>query len=216
MSALLSEQLRPFKNIVWDWNGTLLDDLHLNYQINADMMAERGLNPHSVDDHRQHFNFPVSDFLQFLGFDLEAECYKKLSAEHHIRYMDQVHQSCRLFDGTESLLGQLKSEQKNMAILSLAEQGHLSDAVSSHNIQAYFDFIYGALNTDCHSKIERAGQLLEESGFDPEETVMVGDTLHDAEVAKATGMTALLIGDGHQCPSRFTSAGAFVLNSRYT
>ena len=48
--------------IVWDWNGTLVDDSYIFVDIMNSYLNDFNLNPISIQDYRQHFCFPVKDY----------------------------------------------------------------------------------------------------------------------------------------------------------
>lgn len=52
-----------YKNVVWDWNGTLLDDVETGVNTLNDMLGRRGLHQLSVEEYKDMFGFPVIDFL---------------------------------------------------------------------------------------------------------------------------------------------------------
>ena len=66
----------------------------------------------------------------------------------------------------------------------------------------FFKFVFGIDNKFAASKIERGHELIRLSKISKKETVIIGDTLHDLEVARALGIDTILISHGHQCPTR--------------
>lgn len=51
--------------------------------------------------------------------------------------------------------------------------------------------------------------------YDPEKVLMVGDTLHDLEVANAMGIKCVLVAQGHTSYTRLRDTGAFVFNDLF-
>jgi phosphoglycolate phosphatase-like HAD superfamily hydrolase len=78
----------------------------------------------------------------------------------------------------------------------------LTSICSFTDIKHLFQFEFGIDNKFAGSKIERGLELIKVSNIPASETVMVGDTLHDLEVANALGIEAILISHGHQCSTR--------------
>ena len=62
-----------YKNIVWDWNGTLLDDVAVGVDTLNEMLGRRALRLLSVEEYKDRFGFPVVEFYQKIGFR-ELEC----------------------------------------------------------------------------------------------------------------------------------------------
>lgn len=79
-----------------------------------------------------------------------------------------------------------------------------------------FAHVFGIENKFAGSKLERGQELLRISGIDASETVIVGDTLHDLEVAKDLGVDAVLIAQGHQSAGRLRKHHSLVIEMSTT
>jgi len=184
-------------HIIWDWNGTLLNDGDLCAEITAEIMISHGLKPLTRDDHRKKFRLPVEDFYKDAGFDFEKVEFKKVAetfvAEYRARFS-----LCRLFDGTEALLGRLQGVGKKQSILSASRERELHDLVKQFNIGKYFDHVCGLVDFHAVSKKERGQELMTLWGAPKDNTILVGDMDHDVEVAEALGIDVLLVDNGHQ------------------
>lgn len=95
-------------------------------------------------------------------------------------------------------------------VLSSSEQSQLERLLKHYEIDGYFDSVLGADNLLAGSKVERAEKFIEEHGVDASKAVVVGDLLHDCDVAKAIGSQCLLITSGHHDRARLESAGVRV------
>ena len=73
--------MKRFKNIVWDWNGTLLNDLYVGVDVLNDMLGRRGVAPLNVDEYKKVFGFPVIDFYKKVGFDFSKESFHEMSVD---------------------------------------------------------------------------------------------------------------------------------------
>ena len=71
--------IQNYQHIIWDWNGTLLDDLSRRVDIVNSMLTQRRLSPLTLDCYRDVFTFPVWDYYQTIGFDLAREPFDELS-----------------------------------------------------------------------------------------------------------------------------------------
>ena len=60
---ILQDKLTSYKYIIWDWNGTLLDDCKLSQKIVNKQLKDHGLSEISYEELRQKFSFPIKDFL---------------------------------------------------------------------------------------------------------------------------------------------------------
>ena len=74
-----------------------------------------------------------------------------------------------------------------------------------------FDEVLGLHDVYAVSKVQLAKDYLAKSGVDSADAVFLGDTNHDAEVARAIGCRCFLIAGGHQCGEVLAQSGAPVL-----
>ena len=80
-------------------------------------------------------------------------------------------------------------------------------------IQKYFKTISGINNHYAHSKTENAKALIFDHKIKPSSICLIGDTIHDHEVAESIGCECILISEGHQSKTKLKSTGRLVLNS---
>ncbi len=185
-----------YKNIVWDWNGTLLDDLQTGVDTLAEMLSRRNIKPLSVEEYKKLFGFPVIDFYAKVGFDLQAESMHDLSVDFVETY-DKNAKELQLNEGVENVLVSLKESGRQQYILSALREDLLQQMTADFHISSYFEQICGSDNIYAAGKIDRGKRMVNTYKLCPAETLMVGDTLHDAEVAKALGFDCLLFTGGH-------------------
>ena len=201
-------------HIIWDWNGTLINDLDLCVEITGQLLGEHGLPELGRDRHRDRFRIPVKDFYEELGFDLEKVSYESLALEFARRYRRAVTR-CSLYHGAKDLLELLKTKEKRQAILSAANEETLKELVLHYDIHHFFDLVCGLGDHLAASKVERGRELLAHWGVESSRIVLVGDMDHDVEVARELGIEALLLADGHQSFHRLKAFHPNTLETRY-
>lgn len=209
----LEAYLETKTHIVWDWNGTLLDDVDLCVSTMTAILEKYGLTAIDKAAYRKCFSFPVIDYYKGLGFDFEAVSFEKVGDEWMALYQKNLH-AARLHPGVPDFLAQMRSKQKSQSILSAAKETHLIDQLKHFGISDFFDYVYGISDHYAKGKVERGKELLESLNVDCENILLIGDTDHDVEVGHALGIEVLLVGDGHQEPERFESLKARVVKSR--
>ena len=161
--------------------------------------------------YRALFSFPVIHYYKAVGFDISPPSFDALSRQ----FMDIYHaelDKLRLHSEVAVVLDRLASAQFSQSILSASRQDYLELALSQFNIAHHFQHLGGVNDIYANGKIARGQQLMSELGWDPQKTVLIGDTYHDFEVAQALGVQPLLISHGHQCESRLASAGCPLFN----
>ncbi|MBN1413491.1 MAG: HAD family hydrolase [Bacteroidales bacterium] len=197
------------ETIIWDWNGTLLDDVDICIECINRMLDVRGRNRITKEAYLKLFRFPVIDFYTDLGFDFTTENFDVLSNEYITHYTGIESQSS-LQDGALNLLKNFHTNHIYQIVLSAMEQRILTRSVKKHNIHHYFREIVGTRNFYGHGKLELAQQYIKRSSLSPCKITMLGDTIHDHEVAKALGCHCVLISCGHQPYEKLKQTGGRV------
>ena len=199
------------QHIIWDWNGTLLDDTQAGVNAINAMLATRGLPQIDVPHYREVFGFPVINFYRTLGFRLEQENWDSVAREFHDLFLADT--TLRLHAGAARALAYFREAGLGQSVLSASEQGILSAMLADYGVAQYFDAVFGVDNLSGHSKLELGRALLKRLGLPSGSVLMVGDSLHDHEVAEALGVRCLLIAQGHQSFARLAQSGAPVLHT---
>ena len=112
-----------------------------------------------------------------------------------------------LTPGVVSVLSGLKEMGVRQYILSALQENLLEDMLERFGIRDYFEGVCGSDNIYADGKIARGERMLDEYPIEPRETLMVGDTLHDAEVAEALGFNIRLYAGGHNSAERLREKG---------
>jgi phosphoglycolate phosphatase len=205
-----------YRHIIWDWNGTLLDDLELTIDIMNGLLRPRKLP--LLDRSRYHalFDFPVRKYYEKLGFDLVGETFEQLSVEF-IEAYDRRRWEARLHAGAEDLLRDVLAAGVSQSILSAYRHSTLCEIVEHFGLTSRFVRLNGLDNIYAHSKVELGRAWVAELALAPDQILLVGDTLHDFEVAEALGIDCVLVANGHHPAERlrarttdvFTTLSAF-------
>jgi len=197
-------------HVIFDWNGTLLDDVDTCVGIIGKIMHRRGLSPIDRDAYLECFRFPVLDYYKQLGFDFEVASFEELSKEFICAYKEHL-ADVPLHAGVQAALQELAEAGIDRSVLSAAHERHLEAQLARYGLKQHFTHIYGLSDNYAHSKIARGHQLLEQLGVPPEHLLLIGDTDHDAEVADSLGIDVLLVTGGHQSEARLRAGGRQVL-----
>jgi phosphoglycolate phosphatase len=198
------------KTIIWDFNGTLLNDMQVCIDCMNIMLKERELPLLDLKWYRDIFNFPVRDYYLALGFDFDKEPFE-IPAHRFIDLYRINLKNAPLQPEAIETLNFFCQHQFQQVILSAMEQEFLVETLESKGILNYFDIVAGIKNHLGDGKLEMARELVAKLGAKPEELVMIGDTVHDFEVAEGSGIKCILIADGHQSFERLKGLNCLVL-----
>ena len=195
-----------YKAIIWDYNGTLLDDMSIGVRSINRMLKKRGLPLLSVERYREVFTFPVKKYYETVGFDFEKENWDIVANEFISHYTSLLPES-RIFPKAIELLSHFSTEGKKQFIVSAMEHNMLKQSVADGQIENYFDEISGIDDIYASSKIENGIKLMQKHKLAPEEVCLLGDTAHDYDVSKELGCQCILIAAGHQSLERLKETG---------
>lgn len=189
------------KRIFWDWNGTLLDDTAAALATLNGMLAKRGAPPITMEFYRENFAFPVKPFYTAIGMVLDGENWDDVAREYHDVY---ARQPKRLNPDARAALEAAEAAGAAQCIISALRQDLLEADTLKYGVRGYFDHVFGVDNLDGSSKISRAKELLSLCAGD--DIVLIGDSLHDGEVAAELGVKCILCSQGSHAHHRLAAA----------
>ena len=201
-----------YEHIIWDWNGTILNDRWLCVAIMNEMLGPRGMPLMDEQRYRETFGFPIRDYYIRLGFDFEVESFEKVAWEFMDRYRRRQSE-CDLHPGAAGTLRNCADLAIGQSLLSAMEQKLLGEMLQRFGFTPYFETIAGLSDDFASSKTEAGRHHLAELNLEPERILFVGDTLHDYEVAHEIGSAVVLLANGHHNRKRLEKTGALVLSS---
>lgn len=200
------------KTIIWDWNGTLLDDAEICLEAINKMLKKRNLKELTIQKYREVFTFPVIDYYKEVGFDFTREKWEPVAMEFINLYLHAL-PSSGLTPYAQETLEKFRLKGYRQAIISAMQHNALLKSVSELGIFHYFDFIGGIGDHYGGGKIENAKNYFSSSGLSPEFITLIGDTLHDSEVAAELKCKCILVATGHQSKERLIKTGLQVVNN---
>jgi len=200
-----------YSHVIWDWNGTLLDDVSCNFAVLNTMLTNRGMSAlDSVDAYRRVFGFPVQQYYQRVGFDFSKEPFESLAAEYDALYHDAA-KVAPLFGDARRVLARIHDAGLHQIVLSAQQADRLMGQVWPFGICGLFDEVIGLPDILAVSKVEMGVRYMQR--VKPQGALLIGDTLHDKEVADALGADCVLVASGHQDRQTLVESGATVVDS---
>lgn len=192
-------------HLVWDWNGTLLDDLTLVVSATNAAFAAVGGRDVDADEHRRRFRRPVAEFYaEMLGRAVDDEEFGRLDRIFHDAY--------RLGLTTMTLKADAMTAIKvwpgSQSLLSMWFHEELIPAVDTYGLAGLFARVDG-LRTEVGGDLKAGhlGRHLEALGVRGEDAVLIGDSLDDGFAADSVGAASVLYTGGFTDPARLRAAG---------
>lgn len=201
-----------YKHIIWDWNGTLLDDAWLCVEVLNSMLVKRRMQTTTLARYQADFDFPVFNYYLKLGFDFLQEDYDTVAREYIVAYQLQ-YSKCLLRQGVLDFIKKLKKMGLSQSVLSASQQSSLAKALEYYKLRELFENVCGLDDYYAHGKVDAGKKLLKNLSFSGQQILLFGDTTHDYEVACELGADCLLLPAGHQSKERLIATGAKVCDS---
>lgn len=208
-SRTMRIQGKEYKCVIWDWNGTLFDDVGASLRAVNGMMQSRGLPDLSLDTYREYMDVPIERFYlrAFLTDTLDMDAVSPEYGALYARFASEL-----MFSETaRGLLQTLRAAGLCQVILSGANTGIIQHYLDKFRIEEYFDAVSGSDDLLVGEKMERLKSLLQRLGLQGRECLLIGDTLHDSETAEAAGADCVLLESGHQAGAALRETGWPVL-----
>lgn len=187
------------RHVIFDWNGTLIDDCELAVATVNALRVERGMPRITHEQYREAFRFPISAFYRSIGFDLNDKAFSALMVRYLVLFNAKV-DDCPLHAGARETVAHLRSSAIRTHILSASQQHTLLRSLEAKGLIGAFDEVVGSSDHLAADKQTLGAWLASKLQADCSSVLYVGDTDHDHEVARALGWKFLFVAHGHQAP----------------
>jgi phosphoglycolate phosphatase len=203
---------KKYKHIIWDWNGTLLDDIWLCVDEINRVLAKYKKPLLSLNQYRDIFDFPVKDYYKKIGFDFNDVSFEVVGSDFIAGY-NQRHFECELREGACRIVKLFSKNKISQSILSARRLKSLLEEVSYYKLSPFIENVCGLNHHYATSKIEIGKDLLNGINISSQEILLIGDTTHDFETSKELETDCILVKNGHQSHSKLVRCDVPILDS---
>ena len=200
------------KHIFFDFNGTLINDVDLCLELLNNLLSEQKKPSVDINKYKEIFTFPIKDYYIAAGIDLQMNSFEDLSIKFINEYQPRSLE-CGLFSDVIQTIKKLKAESIHTYILSASEKNNLVEQCKFYNLLPLFDEILGIDNIHAGGKVSLALDFMKKTNINPNEALLIGDTIHDYEVARAIGAECRLVSTGHQSVNVLKKANAKIYST---
>ena len=177
------------KNIIFDWSGTLIDDVTFTHSATMKVFEKIGLERITLEKFKEEFTLPYMNFYK----KFKENANKEIIDEWFDKEINLINKS-KLFPETKEVLDFLKQRKIKMIILSSYLQGSIEREIKDNDLQNFFLDINGGV----HDKTEVVSEIMRKNNFKPIETIYVGDMAHDIDTGKKAGIITVIVSCGYQ------------------
>ena len=200
-----------YKNIFFDWNGTLFDDAYASFSAVNAILDNRKLPKITFEQYREYIDVPVIRFYERV-MDVSKENIVELYPEFNEKYEKYLPPQ-PLFSGLQDLLEKLCELGIKLYIFSSSHTDIINGYLNKFDLSKYFVAVLGANDYLVESKIDRTSEFIKHKGIVASETVFIGDMVHDSDVSRIIGSDCILISSGHQSRDALIASGNKVVSS---
>ena len=202
-----------YTHIIWDFNGTIMNDVDIAVAAVNDMLEKRGM---PLTDRAAYLTMIESPIIRYYEklFDLSVVPFDDIQVEFLQSYNRRL-PTAGLLPGVHAALEHFAKLGLRQCVISSFEQSRLRKMVQGLKIGGYFDTVSGADDTRAEGKLDRGLEWLRQSGADPTRVLVIGDLDHDHELARHLGADCVLIAAGHQHRQALEVCGCPVLDSAF-
>ncbi|MFD5324344.1 HAD family hydrolase [Streptomyces sp. NPDC127092] len=202
------------KHLVWDWNGTLLDDIGAVIGATNAAFAELGLEAITLERYRELYTVPVPKFYERLMGRLPTEEEWLVMDDAFHRHYWQRADGCGLTAGAAELLAARRASGSTQSLLSLAPHAELIPLVRRHGIAEHFVRMDGRVGNSTDGKSgHMVRHLAALENIPAERIVVIGDAADDAVAAAHVGAKAVLYTGGSHSRASLERVGVPVVDS---
>ena len=194
------------KHIIWDFNGTLLNDAQLSVDLDNDVFDQIGVPRITLEDYRNNMTMPVRDFYPRVGVDYARHSYEEIAR----LWLDEFNQKAvgvGLVSGALDAIRFFHGQGRSQSVLSASYEPSLRKQCEALGLTPYMADISGLEDESASKKPEIGRRQLRELGLEGRDVVLIGDMLTDAHLAEDLGADCILVSWGHNDLKRLLSSG---------
>ena len=185
-------------HIIWDWNGTLFDDLHIVVEsVNASLASVGSSLTIDDDGYRDYYRRPVRDFYDvLLQRPVTDREWDTINQVFHEAYFERIHHAKPNAEA-HAAVTEVGNRSLTQSILSMWTHTLLEPTVARHGLAGSMLAVQGSDAAEGSIKASLLRDHLEVLALSPEvKVVMVGDTFDDADAAAEAGVGAVFYDGG--------------------
>jgi phosphoglycolate phosphatase len=204
-----------YKLAIFDFDGTLVDSAPGIIDVMREIVEEYELPPVILDEWRQLVGIPLPRQMQIIFPEKSEQYWSEVATRYRTIYDGRAIEICPLFPGVIDVLDGLKRSEVAATIVSSKRKQLVDVVLDYHNLQSYFRSVMGEKDVHNHKPHpEAVHKTVEKLGIRLEDSVVIGDSLYDLDMARNAGVDAIGVTTGvHSRDILTTAEPKFVVNS---
>ena len=181
-----------FELIIFDWDGTLSDSVGLITDLMIQSFLLHNVSPPSTMEVADILGIKLSEAFKILLKEKDQNA-SELIFNSYIELYNQSPNKVKLFDGVELGIKELHRYGYKIAIATGGGRNYLDSCLAQTSIKDFINVT--KTSDDCFSKPhpQMCNEILNELIIEPEKSIVIGDSIHDLQMAKNAGISSLAV-----------------------
>lgn len=181
-----------FELIIFDWDGTLSDSVGLITDLMIQSFLLHNVSPPSRMEVADILGIKLSEAFKILLKEKDQNA-SELIFNSYIDLYNQSSNKVKLFDGVELGIKELHRYGYKIAIATGGGRNYLDSCLAQTSIKDFINVT--KTSDDCFSKPhpQMCNEILNELIIEPEKSIVIGDSIHDLQMAKNAGISSLAV-----------------------
>ena len=203
--------MKNYTTIIWDFNGTLIDDVYAALGAVNDMLIRRNQPVITLDDYSRNVDIPIWKFYErvFIPGTITPEEAISEFASGYEKYIKPY----PVMEGAVKVLEYFRELQKTQLIVSASHIDKVTAQLKNLELYQYFTDVLAMNDYNCTDKIFLAVKYLQDNNISPENVVCIGDCIADWQMSKVIGCDCILNTKGHQVRRELSVTDAVIADS---
>ena len=205
--------MKSYRAIIWDYNGTIVDDVNAALDAVNDMLIKRNQPVIDLCKYQAAVDIPIWKFYETVfikGSITMQDAINEFDAGY-----DKYISEHPLMNGVEDMLEHFKSLGIRQLVLSASHEDKVLTGLRKLGIIKYFDVVLARSDYNVGDKTYLAKQYFMDSQMSPDNAVVIGDCVNDFDVARSLGCDCILNTRGHQGVEQLSQTSALIIDSMY-
>ncbi len=176
------------KNIIFDWSGTISNDLIPVYTAVRRVFERLGMKSLTLEEYKREYVLPYMDLYHKFNPLADKAVVDRL-------FLEEIQKTVppRPFPEASETLYRLHKQRRWLAVLSSHPQKKLNLELVEYGMAEYLSLVEGS----AHDKIQAIAEMIKRNSIDPCQTAYVGDTLYDMVAGQAAGVRTVFVSWGY-------------------
>ncbi|MBI3773850.1 MAG: HAD-IA family hydrolase [Gammaproteobacteria bacterium] len=197
-----------FDLIIFDWDGTLMDSAGRIVDSVRATAVDLALVELTEVEMRNVIGLGLREAIMALYPDLDVVAYNRFVERYRYHYLEACPTPAPLFEGVIPLLEELRTHNRLLAVATGKSRAGLNRVLTETGSHHYFQVTRCADETCSKPDPQMLREIIEDLGVAPDNTLMVGDTEYDLDMARRAGVASLAVSYGAHEPLRLKQFGA--------